>query len=69
MPKAKTKIGEQVEVTVEQCSEPECFQFPVTYDIHMDQIKALTEHSTICYQLVELSWFSTPLKASSIEIK
>ena len=30
MPEGKTKIGEKVEVTVEQCSEPECLQFPVT---------------------------------------
>ena len=61
LPEATTRIGQEVEVTVEQCNGAACFEFPISYDVNMDQIRALIGRSTACSQLVEFSCFSTPL--------
>ena len=62
LPEAITKIGKEVEVTIEQCNGSGCFEFPISYDVNMDQIRALISRSTKCTQLVEFSCFSSPIK-------
>ena len=64
LPEATTKIGKEVEVTIEQCNGSGCFEFPISYDVNMDQIRALISRSTKCTQLVEFSCFSSPIKVN-----
>merc|ERR1711935_918900 len=68
LPEATTKIGKEVEVTIEQCNGSGCFEFPISYDVNMDQIRALISRSTKCTQLVEFSCFSSPIKFQDQEL-
>ena len=62
LPEATTRIGQEIELTVEQFDGAACFEFPIYYHVNMDQIRALIGKSTTCSQLVEFSCFSTPLE-------
>ena len=68
LPDATTRIGQEVEVTVEQCNGAACFEFLISDDVNMDQIRALIGRSTTCAQLVEFSCFSTPLQVCKTSI-
>ena len=62
LPEGLTRIGETVEATLENCNQPGCFEFPMDYNVSMNQIAALLQKSSTCSQSIEFNCFSAPLK-------
>merc|ERR1719362_1490928 len=62
LPEGLTRIGENVEATLQNCNQPGCFEFPIDYNVSMTQIAALLQKSSTCSQSIEFNCFSAPLK-------
>ena len=67
LPTGVTHIGESIEVIVDNCSEPHCFQFDVPYTASdLSQIKDIIERSAECSQTIHVDCLSAPMKVRFI---
>ena len=65
LPDGVTKIGNELEIEVSHCDSQGCFTHEINYDsVTIEQIIALMQSSTECYQKIEFHCLSTPLVAS-----
>ena len=65
LPDGITKIGHEIEIEVLHCDTQSCFTHDMNYDsATIEQIIALMQTSTECYQKIEFHCLSTPLVAS-----
>ena len=65
LPDGLTKIGEEVEIELSHCDSTGCFAHEINYDsVTIEQIIALIQSSTECYQKIEFHCLSAPLVAS-----
>ena len=68
LPSGVTHIGESIEVIVDNCSEPHCFQFEVPYTASdLSQIKDIIERSAECSQTIHVDCLSAPMKVSFLD--
>ena len=65
LPDGLTKIHDELEIEVSHCDSQGCFTHDIDYDsVTIEQIIALIQSSTECYQKIEFHCLSTPLVAS-----
>jgi len=70
LPDGVTKIGHEIEIEVLHCDTQSCFTHVMNYDsVTIEQIIALMQSSTECYQKIEFHCLSTPLVASVTDEK
>ena len=64
LPEGITKIGKTEEIEIAQSQSPDCFTHDIEYTpLLMDQIKALMDTSSECYQEITFYCHTTPLIA------
>ena len=65
LPDGVTKIGDELEIEISHCGSQDYFTHEINYDsVTIDQIIALIQSSTECYQKIEYHCLSTPLAVS-----
>ena len=65
LPDGVTKVGNEIEIEISHCGSQDSFTHEINYDsITFDQIIALIQSSTECYQKIEYDCLSTPLAVS-----
>merc|ERR1712008_166250 len=65
LPEGVTKIGDELEIEISHCGSQGSFTHEISYDsVTIDQIIALIQSSTECYQKIEYHCLSTPLAVS-----
>merc|ERR1711935_980751 len=69
LPDGVTKIGEELEIEISHCGSQGSFTHEINYDsVTMDQIIALIQSSTECYQKIEYDCLSTSLAVSTLSL-
>ena len=68
LPQGVATVGEEVQVKVDNCSDPHCFVYKMPYNPNeMDQIKNLIQRSSICNQRITIQCLSAPLQVNKAE--
>ena len=60
----ETKLGEDIEINVEQCNSNKCFSKDLEYETNEEQLEYLIELSNSCYQNLSFHCISSPLQVS-----
>ena len=65
LPDGVTKIGDELEIEISHCGSQDYFTHEINYEsVTINQIIALIQSSTECYQKIEYHCLSTPLAVS-----
>ena len=69
LPDGVTKIGDELEIEISHCGSQGSFTHEINYDsVTFDQIIALIQSSTECYQKIEYHCLSTSLAVSTLSV-
>jgi len=69
LPEGVTKIGDELEIEISHCGSQGSFTHEINYDsVTIDQIIALIQSSTECYQKIEYHCLSTSLAVSTLSL-